>query len=81
MIHFVHLPLQAVAKSDEIEHVVIFIQRSFDFRFNPPIVSVDSLANVSIERNEMRRAKDKRVFGDSHTPGFGGRLFHESVLR
>ena len=63
MIPVVDHSFKAIAQGNKIDHVLIFIQRPINFGFNSIIVTVESLTNISIERNEMRRAEDEIVFG------------------
>ncbi len=58
--------LQSVAQRDEVEHVLILVERPRQFDGRPPIVTVQSFAHSAGKRNEMGRAEDQMVLGDPH---------------
>ena len=62
--------LQRVSQCDEVKDVRVAVEGACQFNGRSPVVSVQSLANVPIERDEVGGAKDQVVFRDSHFPGF-----------
>ena len=74
VIQFQHERLKSVAESDKIEHIVIFVERAFNLRFDTPIVPVNTFADIPVKRYEMSSAEDERVLRDTDAPCFRGRF-------
>lgn len=51
-----------VAEGNKIDDILVFVDRAFDADANSIVVSMQTLANVPRERNEMSSGKDKRFF-------------------
>ncbi len=62
---------QHVAQGNEIDDVMVFVQRPGHFCFQPIVVSVQTLANVAVVGDEVTGAKDQIVFRDADVIGFG----------
>ena len=54
--------LQLVAEGDEVDHVLVFVERAFDFHGHAIVVAVQPLAHVAVERDEMGGAEDVLLF-------------------
>jgi hypothetical protein len=74
MIEFADQALGCVAKSDEVEHVVIFIEGSRDFHGHSPVVPMQPLTDISVEGDEVGGTEDQVVLGDSDTISFFAHL-------
>lgn len=59
--------LRGISKSDEIEDVTVFIKWSGNLNGDSPIVSVQSLADVAVEGDEMSGAENQMVFRHSNS--------------
>jgi hypothetical protein len=53
---------QLIAQGDEVDDVLVFVERPFDFDRYTIVVPVQPLAHVAIERDEMRGAEDVLLF-------------------
>lgn len=62
---------QLIAHGNEIDHVMVFVEWSFDLDSNAVVVPVQRLANVSSERDEVRRGEDVRFFFESNAELLG----------
>ena len=62
--------LERVAQSDEVDDVLVLVQRSFDLRPHAVVVAVQRLADVPVVRDEVRRAEHVALFLQSHRVGF-----------
>ena len=62
--------LQRVAQGDEIDHVLVLVQRPFHLDRDSVVVAVQGLANVAIVRDEMRSAEDVVLFIQTDAIGF-----------
>src|SRR5262249_32960468 len=60
-----------VAQGDEVNHVLILVERPGDLRRHAIIVPVQPLADVAGKRNEMRSAERQRLFLDADVIGRG----------
>lgn len=80
MIQFMDKSLQPVSQSDEVENVVVFAQRTFDGRFDSPIVAVQSLTDRSIKRDKMRGGENQRVFGNADSELSGAGMHEQDVF-
>lgn len=58
---------QTIAKGNEIDDILVFIQRTFDFRLDAVIVTMQALADVACKGNKMSRAKDQLFFLKYHS--------------
>ena len=65
MIEFGDDGLSDVAERDEVDDVEILIESADRLNRHSPVVSVQPLANISVERDEMCCAEDQMVFGDA----------------
>lgn len=70
VIQLVDDSLQCVSQRDEVEDVRVAIEGAGQLNRRPPVVSMQPLANVSIERDEVGGAEDQVVLRDSYFPDF-----------
>ena len=54
-----------VAQRDEVEDVVVLVERPVDLDGHAPVVAVDALALVAVEGDEVPGAEDEVVLGDA----------------
>jgi hypothetical protein len=66
VIQLVEYPAQRVSKSDEIDDILVFVERTVHVGRYAVIVAVETLAYVAAIRDEMRRAEDQVFFIKSH---------------
>ena len=74
MIQLVRERLQLVAEGDEVDHVLIFVERTFDFDRDAVVVPVQPLAHIAIEGDEVRGAEDVLFFFEANA--IGHRIYH-----
>ena len=53
---------QRVTEGDEVDDILILIERTGNFCFDPVVMPVDALANITGKGNEVCRAEDKLFF-------------------
>ena len=54
MIQLLYESTQRIAKRNKIDDIAVLVELPLDFRTNTVVVSVDTLADVSSKRDEMR---------------------------
>ena len=57
--------LEGISQRDEVDHIVILIQRAVQFDLDPVVMSMDPLADVAAERDEVPRTEDEVILGQS----------------
>ena len=70
VIQLVDDSLQRVSQRDEVEDVRVAIKGAGQLNRRPPVVTMQPLANVSIERDEVGGAEDQVIFRDAYFPDF-----------
>ena len=51
--------LESISQGNEVDDVLVFVERSINLCEDTIVVSVQAFADVSIERDEVRSTKDK----------------------
>lgn len=64
-----------VLEGDEIENVIVLVERGFDFHGHAIVVAVQALTIVAAVRDEMPGTEDQVIFGDTDCKAFGHELF------
>ena len=72
--------LQFVAEGNEVDHVLVFIQRAFDFDRGAIVVAVQPLADIAIEGDEVRGAEDMLFFFEADAVSIVGKSFLSGTL-
>jgi hypothetical protein len=67
-----HEFLGRIPQRDKVKDVAVLVEQAFDFDRDPPVMPVQPLADVAIERDEMPRTEDEVIFGQTDTVTFGG---------
>ncbi len=66
MVEFLSKHFQIVPQRDEVKDVLVLVQRSRGFGADTIVVAVQPFADVAVERNKMRRAKDELIILDGN---------------
>src|SRR5437879_9691020 len=74
MIQLVDYCFELVAKRDEVDHVLVFIQWTFHIDSQAIVMPVQPLAHIAVEGNEMRGAEDVLLFVQADAVGH--RFYH-----
>ena len=65
MVKFIHQRLHRIAKPNEIDYVMIDVQRTFHLDGNPVVVAMQPLACIDVVRNKMAGTEDQKVLFDA----------------
>lgn len=60
--------LEAIAKCDEVKHILVFIEIALNGRFNAPVMPMQPFTEIAIERDEVCRAEDQSILGHADSP-------------
>jgi hypothetical protein len=62
--------LRQVSQGDEVEDVMVLVERAVHLDGHAPVVAVDALALVAVEGDEVPGAEDEVVLGDADFEAF-----------
>ena len=63
---------ELVAERDEVDHVLVLVERASDLDRDAVIVAVQPLADIAVERDEVRGAEDVMFFFEADAVGHEG---------